>query len=412
VHTGTGETPTFPGAGATAPFTIPDDRRRPWAGDDEGTYDDAYGDDTYYDDYDDEDEVGDLPRRRGCRNVLIVLAVLLVGALVAAWFGWSWLQGQIDPSGEPGERVVVEVPEGTTTAGVGQVLADAGVISNASVWDWYTKVRDVGSIQAGSYEMRLDSSFTEALDDLADDPLPPNSSLVTIPEGLTQPQVVDRLVDPENGVAGFTAENVQAALEDPASRSAYLPPEQPLLEGTLFPETYTVEEGDAEAVVIRRMVTQFDQVMTELDATARAAALDITPYEAVVVASMVERESGTAADMPKVARVIYNRLAAGEPLGIDATSCYDKGEIPCQLTTADLQSDSPYNTRNTAGLPPTPIASPGRASIEAALRPADGDWNWYVLDAEADDGSSIFTNSYDEFQAAKRRCEEAGLGCG
>ena len=100
--------------------------------------------------------------------------------------------------------------------------------------------------------------------------------------------------------------------------------------------------------------------------------------------------------------MIYNRLAAGEPLGIDATSCYEKGEIPCELTTAELEDNSPVrHPRSTPGLPPTPIASPGRASIEAALNPAEGDWHWYVLDAEADDGSSFFTNDYAEFQAAK-----------
>jgi UPF0755 protein len=412
-YTDSEEVPAFagPAAGAPTAFTMPDDRRRPWPDDDEHTYDDEFGDDTYYDDYDDEVE-DDLPTRRGCRNVLVVLAVLLVCAMVAGWFAWSWAQGQIDPSGEPGERVVVEIPEGTSTAGIGDVLADAGVIANATVWDWYTKLREVGSIQAGTYEMRLNSSFTEALDDLSEDPLPPNASLLTVPEGLTQAQVAARLVDPDDGVAGFTAEAVQAALADPAARSAFLPADQTLLEGTLFPETYTVEEGDTPSVVIRRMVAHFDEVMADIGATDRATALGITPYEAVIVASMVERESGTEADMPKVARVIYNRLADDEALGIDATSCYEKGEIPCELTTADLESDSPYNTRNTPGLPPTPIASPGQASLEAALAPAEGDWKWYVLDADKDDGSSIFTNSYEDFQAAKARCVEAGLGCG
>jgi UPF0755 protein len=411
-----GQGANLPVHGETAPYEVAGSRRPPWAGTDAGSYaDGSYGDDTYYDDYADDDaggEVEELPRRRGCRNALVVLAVLVLAACVAGWFGWSWVQGEIDPAGGPGERVLVEIPEGTSTAGIGQVLADAGVISNAGVWNWYTKLRDVGSIQAGSYEMRLNSSFTEAIDDLKGEPLPPNSRLVTVPEGLTQAQVVARLVDPEKGVPGFTPENVQAALADPASRSAYLPPEQPLLEGTLFPETYTVEEGDTEAVVVQRMVRQFDEVMTELDANGRAAALGFSPYQALIVASMVEREAGTPADMPKVARVIYNRLGAGEALQIDATSCYEKGQIPCELTDADFQSASPYNTRNTPGLPPTPIASPGRASIEAALAPAVGDWRWYVVDADAGDGSSFFTSDYDEFLAAKERCEAAGLGCG
>ncbi|HEX6568352.1 MAG TPA: endolytic transglycosylase MltG, partial [Acidimicrobiales bacterium] len=410
-----GGEPGFRLSGETAALPVTGARPPSWS--DEGLYaDDAYSDDTYYDDnYDDEgfdDEADELPRRKGCRNALIVLAVLVVMAVVAGWFGWSWVQGKIDPAGDPGEVVIVEIPEGTSTSAVGRILADSGVISDASVWNWYTKVRDVGTIQAGKYEMRENSSFTEAIDDLAEEPFPPESELVTVPEGLTQAQIAERLADPENGVEGFTAERVQAALADKASRSAVLPADQPLLEGTLFPETYAVEEGDTEAVVIQRMVAQFDEVATAVDLQGRAEALGYSPYEVLIVASMVEREAGTVEDGPKVARVIYNRLAAGEALGIDATSCYEKGEIPCKLTTAELEDNTPYDTRYRQGLPPTPIASPGRASIEAALAPAEGDWKWYVLDAERNDGSSLFTDDYDEFQAAKQACIDAGLGCG
>ncbi len=409
VFTGANEMPAFPDA--DEPPTYPPGRpRRPWGDEAEG---DDYGDDTYFDDYDDldDDDLDDLPKRRGCRNALIALAVIVVVGLVASWFAWSWAQGKIDPSGEPGEEVMVEIPEGTSTAGVGDVLADAGVITDASLWNWYTKLKDPGTIQAGNYLMRVNSSFDEAIDDLAKKPLPPNTTMVTVPEGLTQAQIASRLADPEHGVEGFTVEGVNAALADPASRSPVIPADQPLLEGTLYPETYTVEEGDTEAVVIRRMVDQFEQVATEVGLNERAAALGLTPYEVLIVASMVEREAGTVADGPKVARVIYNRHANNEPLGIDATSCYEKDQIPCQLTTAELNDNTPYDTRRQAGLPPTPIASPGLASIEAALAPADGPWTFYVLDAEKNDGSSFFTDSVDEFNAAKARCQEADL-CG
>jgi UPF0755 protein len=261
--------------------------------------------------------------------------------------------------------------------------------------------------------MRLNSSFDEAIDDLEEDPLPPEvTAMVTVPEGLTLKQVVARLSDPEKGVEGFTAEQVQQAVEDPAVRSKVLPTDQASIEGTLFPETYAVEEGDTPATVVQRMVRMFDEVAAELKIDARAEALGLTPYQVVTVASMVEREAGTPQDGPKVARVIYNRLAQGEPLGIDATSCYEKGEIPCELTTAELEDGTPYDTRSRTGLPPTPIASPGRAGLEAALNPAEGEWLWYVLDAEADDGSSVFTSDYAEFQEAKQRCIDAGLGCG
>ena len=377
-------------------------------------YGDVGDDDSYYDDdYDDFDEAGedDLPTRRGCRNAVIVLAVLVLGVAAAGWFAWSWVQEKIDPPGSQGEEVLVEVPEGTSTGGVGEVLADAGVISDASVWNWYTKLRDVGTVQAGSYRMRLNSSFTEAIDALAARPLPPNSRLVTVPEGLTQQQIIARLTDPEEGVPGFTVQGMEAALADPASRTQVVPADQPLLEGVLYPETYTVEEGDTELIVVRRMVDEFEQVASQLDLEQRAAAINRTPYEVLIVASMVEREAGTPEDGPRVARVIYNRLAQDWALGIDATSCYEEGGIPCELTTEILEDDTPYDTRRQLGLPPTPIASPGRAAIEAALAPAEGDWMYYILDVTKDDGSSLFTSSEAEFNEAKERCVAAGR-CG
>jgi UPF0755 protein len=376
---------------------------------------DGYDEDYYEDEYDDYegDEGEGLSRRRGCRAVLITFAVLLVAAGVGAWFAWSWVQGQIDPSGEPAETVLVEIPDGASTSDIGHELADAGVISNATVWDWYIRFRDPGEFQAGPYRMQLNSSFTEAIDALDKGALPPNASLITVPEGLTLTETLARLADPEDGVKGFTAERLQAALRDPASRSSVLPADQRSLEGTLFPESYEIEEGDTEVVVIQRIVAQLDSTLAELDIQGRAQALGLSPYQVLTVASLIEEEAGTDEDRPRIARVIYNRLAEEMPLQIDATSCYVKNEPGgCSLTEADLASDSPYNTRNRQGLPPTPIASPGRASIEAALNPADGDWLYYVLDAEADDGSHLFTADYDEFVEAVHRCEAAGLGCG
>jgi UPF0755 protein len=371
---------------------------------------DSYGDDAYYDEHDGDYDEYEKPRRRGCAVALAVLAVLVVAAAVAGWIGWSWVQGEIDPPGGPGEEVLVEIPEGTSTSGIGKAMAEAGVITNASVWDWYTRLRDVGSFQAGTYRMRLNSSFTEAVVDLEQDPLPPNSRLVTVPPGLTVNQVVEYLVDPAEGVPGFTREGLQAALADPTLRSTVLPPEQASLEGTMFPETHSLEEGDTELIFLKRVVGELDATLAELDITNRAAQVGRSPYEVMIVASLIEEEAAVDEDRAKVARVIYNRLAAGEALFIDATSCYETGVNPCDPSLIDWGADTPYNTRTRAGLPPTPIASPGRASIEAALAPADGPWKWYVL-ADAD-GHHAFTDDYDEFLRLKAECADKGLGCG
>jgi UPF0755 protein len=162
--------------------------------------------------------------------------------------------------------------------------------------------------------------------------------------------------------------------------------------------------------VLSLLVGQLDATMTELGVDSAQERFNLTPYEVLVVASLIEEETKVPEERPQVARVIYNRLIEGIPLGIDATSRYeaelegrDRGDI-------DFESDSPYNTRRQQGLPPTPIASPGRASIEAALNPADGPWIYYVL--EDADGHHLFTDSSSEFINAKKKCAELGLGCG
>ena len=165
-----------------------------------------------------------------------------------------------------------------------------------------------------------------------------------------------------------------------------------------------------EQAVLETMVAQLDTVMTELDVASAQERLNLTPYEVLIVASLIEEETKVDAERPMVARVIYNRLIQGIPLGIDATSRYEAELAGRDREDLDFESDSPYNTRRIAGLPPTPIASPGRASIDAALNPADGPWIYYVLeDAE---GNHFFTDSDSEFIEAKNRCREAGLGCG
>ena len=162
-------------------------------------------------------------------------------------------------------------------------------------------------------------------------------------------------------------------------RSRYQPPGITSLEGLLLPETYFFVADDDEEDILRRMVESFDALAGRLDLTGGAARLGVTPYEAVVVASMVEREARVDEDRGKVARVIYNRIEAEMPLEIDATVQFALGKQKEVLLFKDLEIDSPYNTYRNAGLPPGPIAAPGHESLVATLNPTPGNWIFFVV---------------------------------
>lgn len=388
-----------------------DDLERDYEYDDD--YDD-YGDDRY-DDPDDDlrgaaDDYVDLraPSSRG-RRVLTVVAGVAAVLVLGAGAAGLWVQRQIDPSGPPGELREIEIPQGSTSDDIGRLLAEEGIIASDLVWGWYLRINGGGPFQAGLYELAENSAIGEVIEVLEAGPRPPDERTVTIPEGLTTAEIVARLADPEKGL-GLDATIMQQLLDSGQVRAAVQPPDQPSNEGILFPETYRVAAEADELAVLTQMVRQLDATMTELDVASAQTRFNLTPYEILIVASLIEEETKIPEERAKVARVIYNRLRQGIPLGIDATSRYEAELAGRDRGDIDFTSSSPYNTRRVRGLPPTPIASPGRASIEAALNPADGSWIYYVLeDAE---GHHFFTESDREFVAAKKRCAEAGLGCG
>lgn len=384
-----------------------------------GTYgDDVYTQDVYGDDLDDggrgDDMSKDLSRGRR-RAWFIVMFVTLVLLVVAVGLGW-WAQRQINPSGSPGESVTLELTSGQSTAQIAQVLHDNDVIGDPRVFTIYARLQNKGDIQAGFYELQTNMPMGDVLDVLAEGPSWDEDEAL-VQEGLTVEETIQRLSGPE-GVEGFDEAELRTAIEEGEVRSRHLGDVEGvegveglrILEGMLFPSTYKVGEDETEAELLQRMVDEFDDVYEELEVEARAADLGLASgYEVLIVASMIEREARIDEDRPKIARVIYNRLEQGHPLQIDATSCYDKEGECAPLSDEDLEG--PYSTRYEPGLPPTPIAAPGRASLEAALDPEPGDWFFYVLDVEANDGSHVITADEKEWEAARQRCVQAGL-CG
>ena len=234
-----------------------------------------------------------------------------------------------------------------------------------------------------------------------DPPEPVPTTRLTIPEGYRLTQIAERVEE----ALGIPAPKFLRAIErrdwvlDP-----YLPADAVGPEGFLFPETYEfLAEGTTPNDVIERLLDQFG---TEAEALPweNAEALGVTPYEVVIVASMIEKEAALAEERPVIAGVIYNRLEIDMVLGIDATLLYDDPSPDGQLSFSDLEFDTPYNTRINGGLPPTPIASPGLDSLRAALEPAETEFFYYVLCGE--DGHHEFGVTLDDHEANRVRCGE------
>ena len=367
-----------------------------------------------------------VPRRTGpVIRFLIVGFVLFVGVFAIYGQLSSWWQNQYDPEGDPGAPVEFAIPAGATANDVTQQLYADGVITNPTLFRYWTADNFDGEFQAGEYVcLQENMSFEEALGCLADEgPVPPKFFSITIPEGLRLHEIID-VLNAEN--PSFTKadleKNLDAALVNIGLTGT---PDGPLpgnpdptgsgKEGVLFPATYQIDEKkESDSLdILRRMADtmdqKFEQAIEEEGRSQVIVDLELTDYEVLTVASLIEEEYLIDEDLGRISRVIYNRLAHGSfSLGIDATSCY-AAQKPCaDLTSADLTSDSPWNTRDLSnyGLPPPPIASPGEKAIRAALNPTEGDWLYYVRTEE--DGGHTFAATEGEFQAAKRICQERG----
>jgi UPF0755 protein len=338
-------------------------------------------------------------RSRAVR-VLLVLFLALVLLLAGAFGFYVWATGSAGPS----SPVSVDIPEGSTVSQMGDTLEEAGVIRSAFMFGLTVRLQGIGGeLEAGSYEMRTNMRLSEALDLLRAGPPPEVLPLsVTVPEGLRIEEVAE-VVAEELGLRRNAflraAESGEWAIEP------YLPEGTESVEGFLFPKIYDFPEGVRAGRVVRRMLRQFEEEMRSVDWT-RAEELGLEPYEVVVMASLIEREARVAEDRRKISAVIHNRIELGMPLEIDATVQYALPEHKERLTFDDLEYDSPYNTYLFVGLPPGPIASPGLASIEAAMNPANGEWLYYVL-IDPETGEHAFAETYEEFLDYR---EEAGLG--
>ena len=364
---------------------------------------------------------GPLPRW-GLVFGLVVLALVIGYRLFL-----GWVDDQMTSDAPAGDELEFTIVEGWSTNDVVASLGDVGVIDNPAMFRQWMRCpsairwlidcpADIEySFQAGDYVLQEHLGFEAAVALLDEGPLPEEVIRVTVPEGLTLEQVVDRLL---SEMPLFDEDELRAALVSERLHWEYgtIEHRDRALEGLLFPDTYQLDEATVadELGLLLRMHQQFLRVVGQLDLVGRAAELGLSPYEVVVLASLIEEEALLNGDRPKISRVIHNRLASGWRLGVDASSRYAVGKTAGEpMTTEDLSVVSLWNTRVVLGLPPTPIAAPGRASLEAALAPVPGSWMYYVrTDEDGVPGAHTFATTATEFEAARRICVDKDLGCG
>lgn len=306
-------------------------------------------------------------------------------------------------TGASGESraVAVEIPEGATTSEIAELLEGKGIIRSGFAFRLAARLRDLeASIDAGQYALQTNMRLGEALDILEAGPVPEETFTVTIPEGLRLEQVADRVAE-DLGLDGKRF--LSAAESGEFALPPYLPQGSETVEGFLFPKTYEFLTDVTEDQVIERLLEQFGAEAGTLE-WSRADGLGLDPYEVVVVASLIEREARLDEERPKVASVIYNRLREEMLLQIDATVEYALPEHKARLTYEDYEYPSPYNTYLNPGLPPTPIASPSLASLQAALNPAKTSFLFYLV-VDPGNGRHEFAETYQEFLRVKDQAQ-------
>lgn len=358
-------------------------------------------------------------RRHGIAKWVVAVAgaLAIAGLLAGGAVGW-WYIRQVNPSGESLDRVTFTVTETDTLESISLRLQDEGVITNARVFRYYVESKGGLDLTPGYYELHARDHVGNLMRVLN---TPPAATYkrVTFPEGFTIAQVGSRV---ERDLPPMTAAGFAAAAGSGQVRSIYQPDGVTSMEGLLFPDTYQVAGNESEAQVIQRMVNLMERVGRQVNLEQGAANIGMSPYQVLIIASMIEREAKFDEDRPKIARVILNRLFLSMPLQIDATLYY--GQDTDTPFSELRQTPGPYNTYLNTGLPPTPIANPGRASIEAALHPANqpsqGDpictsitdnqpciYLYYVV--SDDDGHHVFAATGEQHEANVDAAREAGL---
>ncbi len=299
------------------------------------------------------------PPRRPWRMAVLVAVLLVVALVIAAVL---WVRTEASPSGGPGAQVIVAVRPGTGANQLASTLEAKGVIGSSLAYRIWGQFHSVPGVQTGSYAFDKNSSFA-AVDTVIS--AGPNVFPLVIPPGFTVGEVAQRV----GQLPGHDATAFDGLATGGTVRSPWEPAGSNSLEGLLGTGRYTVVPGETDQHLLTAMIDRFDTLADQLHLTAGAAALGLTPYQVVTVASIVEKEGVLVKNMGPVARVVLNRLHNDMPLQMDSTVLYAEGRDGGTVTSKDLALHTPYNTYLNKGLTPTPICFPSPAALQAALEP-------------------------------------------
>jgi peptidoglycan lytic transglycosylase G len=326
-----------------------------------------------------------------------------IAALFVLWFAFALFQPF---HGDGSGRVELAIPKGASVSEVGDLLGEKGVVDSSTLFQIRVTIAGKRSnLYPGHYTLAHGMSYGAAIDALSQPPLKRVTG-VTIPEGYSRSQAA-QLVE-EDGLEGsYTKETVHSKYLNPAR---YGGKGAKNLEGFLFPDSFELKPGAPAADLVQLQLRDFKRRIKGVN-MGYAKSKNLTVFDVLTIASMVEREAGVPSQRKLVASVVYNRLHEGIPLGIDATIRFATGNYSEPLTESQLAVESPYNTRTNAGLPPGPINSPGLAAIEAAAHPAKTDYLFYVNDPNSCN-ELTFAKTEAEFEADVEKYNSAREAAG
>lgn len=349
------------------------------------------------------------PSRRG--RIGAIALVTIGGALLLALLAWL-AAGALSPDDGwdvvAGQPVTVTIEAGSSGTEIFRQLEASGVARAVALEEAAVRLGVADRLRAGTFDLTTDMDPETAIARLVEGPASDAQGRFVVVEGWT----VDRIVDEVAARLDVTVGEIQRILRTEAVTSPYLPPvggpidELNRWEGLLAAATYPIGPSTTPSILLGAMAGEATRRLDAAD-WSRLDALGVSRYEALTIASLVEREAGTDEERDEIASVIYNRLAEPMRLQIDATVIYALGFNPGRVTADDLRVESPWNTYRVDGLPPTPIGTPSVASIAAAADPADTPYLFYVLGFE--DGSHRFAETYEGHQANIQQARDDGI---